>query len=92
MATTNITMRMDEALKSQLQELMSNLGMDMTTFFTIAAKQAVREQAIPFRPSMKTPNMETLKAMAEVEYMIEHPEARGKNYSDASSMMEDLLG
>lgn len=32
MATTNITMRMDEDLKSQLQELVSNLGMDMTTF------------------------------------------------------------
>lgn len=33
MATTNITMRIDEDLKSQLQELVSNLGMDMTTFF-----------------------------------------------------------
>lgn len=48
MATTNITMRMDEDLKSQLQELVANLGMDMTTFFTISAKQAVREQRIPF--------------------------------------------
>ena len=91
MATTNITMRIDETLKAQLQELTFNLGMDMTTFFTITAKQAVREQAIPFRPTMKTPNLETLKAMAEVEYMIEHPEVRGKSYSDANSMMEDLL-
>lgn len=32
MATTNVTMRMDEQLKSQLQELVSNLGLDMTTF------------------------------------------------------------
>lgn len=32
MATTDITMRMDEDLKSQLQELASNLGMDMTAF------------------------------------------------------------
>ena len=38
MANTNVTMRIDEALKVQLQELMSNLGMDMTTFFTMAAK------------------------------------------------------
>ena len=50
MASTNITMRIDEDLKSQLQELMANLGMDMTTFFTLAAKQAVREQALPFQP------------------------------------------
>ena len=48
----NITMRIDETLKTQLQELMSNLGLDMTTFFTMAAKQAVREQALPFHPDM----------------------------------------
>ena len=33
MANTNVTMRIDENLKSQLQELVSNLGMDMTTIF-----------------------------------------------------------
>ncbi len=54
MASTNVTMRMDETLKSQLQELMSNLGLDLTTFFTMAAKQAVREQALPFHPDMKS--------------------------------------
>ena len=52
MANTNVTMRIDETLKTQLQELMSNLGLDMTTFFTMAAKQAVREQALPFKPDM----------------------------------------
>lgn len=54
MANTNVTMRIDENLKAQLQELMSNLGLDMTTFFTMAAKQAVREQALPFKPDMNT--------------------------------------
>lgn len=54
MANTNVTMRIDENLKVQLQELMSNLGLDMTTFFTMAAKQAVREQALPFHPDMNT--------------------------------------
>jgi DNA-damage-inducible protein J len=52
MANTNITVRMDESLKKDLQNLMSNLGMDITTFFTLAAKQAVREQALPFQPKM----------------------------------------
>ena len=53
MAITNITMRIDETLKAQLQELTSKLGMDITTFFTMAAKQAVREQALPFYPSLR---------------------------------------
>lgn len=52
MANTNITIRIDEELKGELQKLMSNLGMDLTTFFTLAAKQAVREQALPFQPRM----------------------------------------
>lgn len=59
MANTNVTMRIDEELKSQLQELMSNLGMDMTTFFTLAAKQAVREQALPFQPKLISGNYNT---------------------------------
>lgn len=70
----------------------NNLGLDMTTFFTMAAKQAVREQALPFKPDMnETPNIETLKAMAETEYLINHPEVR-KTYDDVDKMMEDILG
>lgn len=54
MATTsNITIRMDAELKSQLQDLMNNLGLDITAFFTMAAKQAVRDQALPFHPEIK---------------------------------------
>lgn len=52
MANTNITIRIDEALKTQLQELMLNLGLDVTTFFTMAAKQAIREQRLPFLPNV----------------------------------------
>lgn len=52
MANINVTIRLDEELKSQLQDLLSKLGLDMTTFFVMAAKQAVREQALPFTPSL----------------------------------------
>ncbi len=54
MSNTNVTIRIDETLKSQLQTLLSDLGLDLTTFFTMAAKQAVREQALPFHPDMKS--------------------------------------
>lgn len=90
MATTNITMRIDEDLKSQLQELVSNLGMDMTTFFTISAKQAVREQRIPFNISMNVPNAETMEAMAEVLEMKKNPSIE-KSYTDVDEMMKELL-
>ncbi|MCM1121190.1 MAG: type II toxin-antitoxin system RelB/DinJ family antitoxin [Eubacterium sp.] len=83
MATVNITMRMDEDLKSQLQELVSNLGMDMTTFFTISAKQAVREQRIPFAISMDIPNADTIRAIDDVR--------QGRNLSRSFSSVEELM-
>ena len=92
MANTNVNIRIDSTLKVQLQDLLSNLGLDMTTFFTMTAKQAVREQALPFKPDMNDkPNIETLKAMAETEYLINHPEMR-KTYTNVDDMMEDILG
>lgn len=90
MATTNITMRMDADIKAQLQELMSDLGMDMTTFFTLAAKQAVREQRIPFEISREVPNKETIEAIEEVKRM-KQDSSLGKTYTDVDEMMEELL-
>ena len=90
MGMTNINMRIDEDLKAQLQALVSNLGMDMTTFFTLYAKQAVREQGIPFDISMRVPNRETLEAIAEVKAMKENP-SLAKTYKDVDEMMKELL-
>lgn len=90
MATTNITMRIDTAVKAQLQELVSDLGLDVTTFFTMAAKQAIREQRIPFEVSRDIPNTDTLEALKEVEEMKKNPSI-GKSYTDVDAMMEELL-
>ncbi|MCM1157723.1 MAG: type II toxin-antitoxin system RelB/DinJ family antitoxin [Bacteroidales bacterium] len=90
MATTNITMRIDTGVKAQLQELMSELGLDMTTFFTMAAKQAIREQRIPFEISRNIPNAETIEAIEEVKMMKQNPSI-GKSYTDIDKMMEELL-
>ena len=84
-------MRMDEELKSQLQELVSKLGMDMTTFFTLSAKQAVREQGIPFDISLRVPNRETVEAIEEVRAMKKNPSI-GRTYTDVDEMMKELLG
>ncbi len=69
MGVTSITVRVDEQLKTQLQELVSDLGMDVTTFFTMAAKQAVREQGLPFVPKINP-------VLNKEEYSVK--ESRGK--------------
>ncbi len=49
MARTSTHIKLDEDLKGAAQQLFSSLGMDMTTAITIFLRQAVKEQAIPFR-------------------------------------------
>jgi len=48
MATTSITIRMDKNLKKQAETLFNEIGINMTTAFTIFTKTAVRQQRIPF--------------------------------------------
>ncbi|MBQ9767863.1 MAG: type II toxin-antitoxin system RelB/DinJ family antitoxin [Lachnospiraceae bacterium] len=91
MATTNVTMRMDAKVKSQLQELMSDLGLDLTTYFTMAAKQAIREQRIPFEISRDNFNSETLEAFREVEEMKKNP-SMVKSYSCFKDLLKEIEG
>ena len=48
MANTNVTIRIDEDLKKQADNLFDDLGMSFTTAVNVFVKQAVREDRIPF--------------------------------------------
>ena len=48
MATTNVSFRMDEQLKRQAENIFDEMGMNMTTAFTIFTKAVVRSGKIPF--------------------------------------------
>jgi DNA-damage-inducible protein J len=56
MAQTNINISMDETLKTQAENLFNELGMNMTTAFTIFARQAVKQRKIPFEVSEEKPS------------------------------------
>jgi DNA-damage-inducible protein J len=88
MATTNITIRMDEELKKQAESLFAELGLNMTTAFTVFAKQAVREQKIPFTISREIPNKQTLEAFAEGEKMLNDPNAQ--RFTSVEALFEEL--
>ncbi len=90
MSTTNVTIRMDEQLKKQAEELFSDLGLSMTTALIAFTKQAVREQRIPFILSRNIPNTDTLIAIEEVDKMKLSPKDY-KGYDDVDEMMSELL-
>lgn len=69
MAQTMINFRMDEELKKSMEETCKDLGLSMTTAFTIFAKKMTREKRIPFEvsvdPFYSESNMTYLKKVTE---------------------------
>lgn len=88
MGTTNITIRMDEELKKQAEELFADLGLNMTTAIIAFTKQAVREQRIPFTISRNMPNDETREAIHEVQN-LKHDHSK-KTYNRFSELLEEI--
>lgn len=52
MALTSVNIRMDEELKKSVEAVCQDLGINLTTAFTIFAKKMSREQRIPFDVSV----------------------------------------
>lgn len=59
MASVNVTIRMDANDKAQAEKLFSEFGLTMNAAFNMFAKQALREQSIPFKITKNT----------EIQYM-----------------------
>jgi DNA-damage-inducible protein J len=90
MAQTNVNIRIDENLKREFDSLCQDLGLTMTTAFTVFAKTAVRRQGIPFEIVRDISNAETIAAIKEVQAMKKDP-SLGKAYKDVDVMMKELL-
>ena len=56
MASCNVSFRMDENLKKEMEETCKELGINMTTAFVIYAKKMTREKRIPFEVSAEPIN------------------------------------
>lgn len=90
MANVNVTIRMDSDLKNQADSLFNELGMSMTTAFTLFAKQAVREQKIPFSISLSVPNKETLDALNEFKAMTNDKD-NYKRYDSFDELLKEVI-
>ena len=90
MAQTNVNIRIDEDLKQEFDSLCKDLGLTMTTAFTVFAKAVVRWQKIPFEIAKDIPNKTTMAAFEETAAMIKDP-SLGKKYTDVDEMMKELL-
>lgn len=85
----NMSFRVDKKLKSQADELFKNLGMNTSVALNMFLTQSVREQSIPFIPSMKVPNSRLISAIKEVE-AIESGKIKAKKYKTFEDALEDI--
>lgn len=89
MAAVSTNIKIDAGLKKESQELFESLGMSLSTAVNIFLRQAVREQAIPFRIEAHTPNAETIQAMEEAEEMSRNP-GNYKRYGTFSELVQEV--
>jgi len=71
MAQAAFSVRMDEHLKKQFENLCADFGMNVTTAFTIFAKAVVRERRIPFEISQTPERPRSIEEMSKEELFAE---------------------
>ena len=85
---TTIRIRMDSDLKAQADALFNELGMNISTAFSIFVRQSLREGKIPFEISLNQPDGETLAALMEADRIAKDQTVNG--YSDLDELFENL--
>lgn len=88
MANATISIRVNESLKEQAQELFKSWGLDMSTAVNIFLSQTVREQRIPFEIGGEIPNKETTAAMDEIDEKIKN--GKTPRFETAEEMFKEL--
>ncbi len=63
------TIRVNESLKAQANEILDSIGLSYNNFVVMATHQLVNQRRIPFEviPATETPNEETRRALIAAE-------------------------
>ena len=83
-ATTNLNIRIEKAIKDQAENIFNELGINMTTAVNMFLRTAIREHGIPFELKLDVPNDTTAAAIEEGRKIAADTTVKG--YSN----MEDL--
>ena len=86
--TATMTIRVDPAVKSEVEGIYSHYGMTLAEAINVFFHQSLNVRGLPF--SLR-PSAETVDAIREVEDMKRNPE-RYQGYPSAQQMVEDILG
>ena len=90
MSQTLVSFRMDENLKKAMELTCQELGMNMTTAFTIFAKKMCREKRIPFDVSIDPfYSASNLRAIEESIQQIQQGNVMVKSLEELEAMANE---
>ena len=87
--TTSMNIRIEPNLKKQVEEILTDLGMNISDAVTIFFKQIVLTDSIPLQIKRPKFNKETLEAIKEADEIMKHPE-NYKSYNNVYEMIEEI--
>lgn len=90
MATTNINVRVDSALKQEAEALFNDLGLNMSSAITMFLRSAINHDGIPFEVKRPAPNAETKAALDEYKEMKKNP-GNYKRYESFDELLDEVL-
>lgn len=84
MANITIQSRIRPELKEQAEAVFEAIGLSMGDAIRLFLQQSVNTGGLPFQPTAKRPNAETLAALEEVE------SGKGKRFATVDELIADL--
>lgn len=88
MAKVSTTLSIDSDVKTKVQALYADLGLDMSTAVNLFFRQCLYENGIPFAIRREVPNELTRAALAEGDAMLSDPNT--KRFSSVDELFTEL--
>ena len=91
----NMSFRIDKTLKNDADILFKKLGLNTSVALNMFLSQCVREQALPFVPSMNVsesnkPSRRLIKAAKEADDILSG-KIKAKGYNNVDEFINDML-
>ena len=87
--TTAISVQVDRKDKELATGILSNLGLNMSTYVNMAIKQLINKDGVPFDVVNPRPSKELLEALHEGEDIL-NGKVKAKSYTNMYEMLNDL--
>lgn len=87
--TTVISVQVDRKDKELATGILSNLGLNMSTYVNMAIKQLINKDGVPFEVVNPRPSKELLEALQDGEDIL-NGKVKAKSYTNMYEMLKDL--